>query len=71
MAETMEVQVARIDERVLNIDKKVDAIADNQKEMAKAVEEFHVFKRQVLVWGSVGLLIFGLFKDALLKLFGM
>lgn len=57
MAETVEVQLARIEERQKNQDEKLDALADNQKRFFAAVEEFHTFKGQVKIMGTALVLI--------------
>lgn len=64
MPESVEVTLARIEERQKNQDEKLDAMAENHKELFKVVEEFHTFKGQVKVWGSVVVLGITLLKDA-------
>ena len=53
MPDSLETQVARIEERQKSMDEKMDLIFENQKEFRKEIEEFHTFKGKLTVWGSV------------------
>lgn len=70
MPDSLEIIVARIDERQKSMDKKLDSVCENQKVMFKAIEEFHTFKGQVKVWGTVAMLGITFLKDAAFKMFG-
>jgi len=70
MADSMEVQLARIEERQKSQDEKLDALADNQKAFFKAVEEFHTFKGQVKIMGTALVLIVSAGTNWLFKRIG-
>jgi len=57
MPESLEVTLARIEERQKSQDEKLDALAVNQKDMFKFVEEFHTFKGKVTLIGTAGMAI--------------
>ena len=54
MPESVEVTLARIEERQKNQDEKLDVLALNYKDMLRFVEEFHTFKGQVKLIGTAG-----------------
>lgn len=70
MPDNPEVQIARIEERQKSMDEKLDILAMKQGDILKAVEEFHTFKAQVKIWGTVAMLGITFLKDALFKAFG-
>ena len=66
----MEVQIAEIRKDVAYLKEKADAIAENQKETFKAIEEFHTFKGQVKIMGTALVITATAFFNWLFKQIG-